>query len=201
MVCFPPKISYSVCLIVWVRSNFTVHAAVRIIPAHEKWPTQGRPFSIWRSDIRKRKQTQFSRPMTGHTPQKLPRYASNLLHHRSAHCQAALGPYTRSNIVTLYSLNVKNFFRKNHKFSHVFSVITENSIVGAIHESPTPISNVNALFYCLLSSTMYAIINTQAKLNLVTGRKLYVSHSWRSNMYHFCRSFGFCNIGKSVKLA
>ena len=31
-------------------------------------------FSIWRSDIRKRKQTQFSRPMTGHTPQKLPRF-------------------------------------------------------------------------------------------------------------------------------
>ena len=30
--------------------------------------------SIWRSDIRKRKQTQFSRPMTGHTPQKLPRF-------------------------------------------------------------------------------------------------------------------------------
>jgi hypothetical protein len=72
MVCFPPKISYSVCFGVWVRSNFTVHAAVRITPGHEKWPTQGRP-SPSRSDIRKRKQTQFSRPMTGHTPQKLPR--------------------------------------------------------------------------------------------------------------------------------
>ena len=95
----------------------------------------------------------------------------------------------------------QELFRKNHKFSHVFSLITENTIVGAIHELPAPISSVNALFYCLLSSTMYAKINTQAKLNLVTGRKLYVSHSWRSTMYHFCRSFGFCNIGKSVKLA
>ena len=118
----------------------------------------------------------------------------------SSQCAHSI-PYTRSNIIPPHIPFVKNFFRKNHKFSHVFSLITENSIVGAIHESPAPISSVNALFYCLLSSTMYAKINTQAKLNLVTGRKLYVSHSWRSNMYHFCRSFGFCNIGKSVKLA
>jgi len=34
-------------------------------------------------DIRKRKQKQFSRPMTGHTPQKLP-ISRNLLHHRIA---------------------------------------------------------------------------------------------------------------------
>jgi len=31
-----------------------------------------------------RKQKQFSRPMTGHTPQKLPPFGRNLLHHRSA---------------------------------------------------------------------------------------------------------------------
>ena len=36
-----------------------------------------------RSDIRKRTHTQFSRPMTGHTPQKLP-FSRNLLHHRIA---------------------------------------------------------------------------------------------------------------------
>jgi hypothetical protein len=68
---------------VWVRSNFPAHAAVRIIPGQEKWPTQGRPFPC-RSDIRKRKQKQFSRPMTGHTPRKLPFFRRNLPHHRSA---------------------------------------------------------------------------------------------------------------------
>ena len=51
------------------------HAAVRIIPSQEKWPTRGRPFPC-RSDIRKRKQKQFSRPMTGHTPQKLPPFGA-----------------------------------------------------------------------------------------------------------------------------
>ena len=82
MVCFPPIISYSVCVGVWVRSNCFVHAAVRIIPGHEKWPTQGRP-SPCRSDIRSAKQKQFSRPMTGHTPRKLPPFGRNLPHHRS----------------------------------------------------------------------------------------------------------------------
>ena len=48
-----------------------VNATVRIIPSHEKWPTQGRPF-FCRSDIRSANQKQLSRPMTGHTPQKLP---------------------------------------------------------------------------------------------------------------------------------
>jgi len=46
---------------------------VRIIPSHEKWPTEADPF-FCRSDIRKRLQKQFSRPMTGHTPRKLPRF-------------------------------------------------------------------------------------------------------------------------------
>ena len=55
----------------WVRSNCFVNATVRIILSQEKWPTQGRPFPC-RSDIRSAKQKQFSRPMTGHTPQKLP---------------------------------------------------------------------------------------------------------------------------------
>ena len=35
------------------------------------------------SDIRSALE-QFSRPMTGHTPQKLPLFRRNLLHHRSA---------------------------------------------------------------------------------------------------------------------
>ena len=73
---------------VWVRSNCSVfetfaNATVRITLSQEKWPTQGRPFPC-RSDIRSAKQKQFSRPMTGHTPQKLPFFRRNLLHHRSA---------------------------------------------------------------------------------------------------------------------
>jgi len=63
--------------------NLSANATVRITLSQEKWPTQGRPFSC-RNDIRCAKQKQFSRPMTGHTPQKLPLTQRNLLHHRSA---------------------------------------------------------------------------------------------------------------------
>ena len=41
------------------------------------------PF-LCRSDIRSANQKQFSRPMTGHTPRKLPFFRRNLPHHRSA---------------------------------------------------------------------------------------------------------------------
>ena len=73
MVFFLLEITYSVnIMVVWVRSNCFVHAAVRITPGHEKWPTQGRPFlpKAQRYTLALRKQ--FSRPMTGHTPRKLP---------------------------------------------------------------------------------------------------------------------------------
>ena len=43
MVCFPPKFRTQLRS-VWVRSNFSVRAAVRIIPSHEKWPTEADPF-------------------------------------------------------------------------------------------------------------------------------------------------------------
>ena len=69
-----------------VRVRFikaSIHATVRIILSHEKWPTQADPFPR-RSDIRSANLGQFSRPMTGHTPQKLPFFRRNLLHHRSA---------------------------------------------------------------------------------------------------------------------
>jgi hypothetical protein len=94
---------------------------VRIIPGQEKWPTQGRPFPC-RSDIRKRKQKQFSRPMTGHTPQKLPFFRRNLLHHRSARAEC---PYTRSIMIPLFRVFVKNNFRKNHKFFNIFLYISQ----------------------------------------------------------------------------
>ena len=51
-----------------------IPAAVCITPSHEKRPTQGRPFlapAIYALTTR-----QFSRPMTGHTPQKLPAFAA-----------------------------------------------------------------------------------------------------------------------------
>ena len=73
MVFFLLEITYSVnIMVVWVRSNCFVNAAVRITPGHEKWPTQGRPFlpKAQRYTLALRKQ--FSRPMTGHTPRKLP---------------------------------------------------------------------------------------------------------------------------------
>ena len=69
-----------------------------------------------------RKQKQFSRPMTGHTPQKLPLFRRNLLHHRSARAEY---PYTRSIIISPGWLFVKNFFRKNHKIFYVFSAISQ----------------------------------------------------------------------------
>ena len=81
----------------------------------------------WRSDIRKRKQTQFSRPMTGHTPQKLPRF-------RAISCIIAVrvffirekfakSPYTRSNMIPHLFPFVKSFFVRNHDFLSKFSFI------------------------------------------------------------------------------
>ena len=54
IVCFPPWISYSVC-VVSGYGRTVVHAFVRITLSQEKWPTQGRP-SPCRSDIRSAKQ-------------------------------------------------------------------------------------------------------------------------------------------------
>ena len=80
------------------------------------------PFSC-RSDIRKRKQKQFSRPMTGHTPQKLPSFDA-------ISCIIAVRaefPFTRSIMIPYPLLFVKHKFRKNHKVSCTFSVITDKS--------------------------------------------------------------------------
>ena len=56
-----------------------------------------------------RKQKQFSRPMTGHTPQKLPLFRRNLLHHRSAHADFA---YTRSIMIPPIGCFVNYYFKK-----------------------------------------------------------------------------------------
>ena len=66
-----------------------------------------------------RKQKQFSRPMTGHTPQKLPFFnaISCIIAVRSADFA-----YTRSIILTRTAPFVNNFFRIFHKIFYVFSV-------------------------------------------------------------------------------
>ena len=73
----------------------------------------------------RRLQKQFSRPMTGHTPRKLPFFRRNLPHHRSARAEC---PYTRSIMIPSIQLFVKNFFRKIYKKSKQFSVISQNFI-------------------------------------------------------------------------
>ena len=65
-----------------------------------------------------RKQKQFSRPMTGHTPQKLPFFRRNLLHHRSARAEC---PYTRSIMISPLPCFVNYFFQKIYNFFHIFS--------------------------------------------------------------------------------
>ena len=69
-----------------------------------------------------RKQKQFSRPMTGHTPQKLPFFnaISCIIAVRSADFA-----YTRSIMIPLILPFVNTFFRKNHKIFNVFLVTTE----------------------------------------------------------------------------
>jgi hypothetical protein len=105
-----------------------VHAAVRIIPSQEKWPTQGRPFPC-RSDIRVRKQKQFSRPMTGHTPRKLPSFnaISRIIAVR------AVMPYTRSIMISLLPCFVKHFLEENHKVSMKFSVNTQKKYLSTVN--------------------------------------------------------------------
>ena len=70
-----------------------------------------------RSDIRKRFQKQFSRPMTGHTPRKLPSFdaISRIIAVR------AVFSYTRSIIIPPQRKIVKQNFRENHKLCKSFS--------------------------------------------------------------------------------
>ncbi len=77
-----------------------------------------RPTSLLPQRYTQRKQKQFSRPMTGHTPQKLPLFRRNLLHHRSARAEF---PYTRQIMIPLIPIFVKQIFRKNHKVYIEFS--------------------------------------------------------------------------------
>jgi len=81
-----------------------------------------------------RKQKQFSRPMTGHTPQKLPSF-------NAISCIIALQradfAYTRPIIVTRTAAFVNYFFRKNHKIFIDFSSLSQN-LFWAEKEGATP---------------------------------------------------------------
>ena len=60
----------------------------------------------------------LSRPMTGHTPQKLPLFTRNLLHHRSTY--AEFSPNASPFIIIHASVNVKTFFVFFHKNFQLF---------------------------------------------------------------------------------
>ena len=80
---------------------------------------RGRPILPRRSDIRKRLQKQFSRPMTGHTPQKLPSFdaISCII---AVHAQLS---HARSIIIPPLLTFVKHFFGINNKFPYIISFI------------------------------------------------------------------------------
>ena len=88
------------------------------------------------------KQKQFSRPMTGHTPQKLPFFnaISCIIAVRSADFA-----YTRSIMIPPKAHFVNYFFGYNNKNFYAFSVNRENFILdpfptphtGASRRSPT----------------------------------------------------------------
>jgi len=70
---------------------------------------------------------QFSRPMTGHTPRKLP-FFNAISRIIAVHAQF---PYTRLNNITSIRKNVKQFFRKNHKLFRYFSYILDSYFLQA----------------------------------------------------------------------
>ena len=107
----------------WVRSNQTARLSVRITPRHEKRPTfAGR---IHRSDIRSVAES-FSRPMTGHTPQKLP--LSPEQSPASSHLRAPLAIraplYTNTRSRECQAL----FFNFSHKISVSAATLYQYSI-------------------------------------------------------------------------
>ena len=147
MVCFLLEITYSVnfsgCL---GTVELLCNAAVRIIPGHEKWPTQGRPFSSQAQRYTLAYQEQFSRPMTGHTPRKLPAQPQSPA---SSQCVVVF-PTHRKHILPLLLSFVKhfsrNFFKIPKKFFDGFggslksvSQIHENRFIPCFSGFPTVI--------------------------------------------------------------
>ena len=109
----------------WVRSNW-LSAPPCVSFRGMKNGRQKPTLSSDPSDIRWHVQKQFSRPMTGHTPRKLPRFTSNLPHHRIARSEkSADSPYTRLITIPPFFLFVKHIFRKNHKNLYRFSAILQ----------------------------------------------------------------------------
>ena len=101
--------SYSVFVAGYGRT-FAVRAAVRIIPSHEKWPTEADPSfrpAIYASAYR------IVQPPDDRTySAEVTVLRRNLPHHRSAR---AVFPYTRPIMIPSRRQFVKCKFRRNHK--------------------------------------------------------------------------------------
>ena len=94
---------------------------MRIIPAHKKYRRKKAGIAPWHSDLRYEKSI-LSRPIIGHTPRKLPRFASNLPHHRSAARVPGHGTSNASLIIIQDTMRfVKCFFG-------IFSEISQKSL-------------------------------------------------------------------------
>ena len=82
IVCFLLEITYSVYVVPgYGRTACPRYRAYHSVPQKM---ADARPTLFLPQRYTQRKTGQFSRPMTGHTPQKLPFIQRNLLHHRSA---------------------------------------------------------------------------------------------------------------------
>ena len=138
----------------------------------------------WRSDIRKRKQTQFSRPMTGHTPQKLPRFraisciiAVRVLCFRE---KFANSPYTRSIMIPPFFLFVKHNFLY---FSNYFFVFITISASNCIQKS-VPIPALYIVGQCPISLQKTAVFLRALRHIVVPLHTVSVS-----NFHNLCKPF------------
>ena len=133
-------------------------------------------------DIRQRSEA-FSRPMTGHTPQKLPSF-------NAISCIIALHaghPQTCTAMIPLGQQKVKHFFRIFYKDLPLFSYITEifasgqlYSICGRLPVSPKrgPAAEPACYIYCVIT----VITTTQKKKSRVPFRPV---HSVSSSAFIF----------------
>ncbi|MBR2310946.1 MAG: hypothetical protein IKA47_10525, partial [Oscillospiraceae bacterium] len=120
-VCVSSLIFVLSLLGVWVRSNCL--STPSCVSLCAKKNGRRKADRLLPQRYTQRKQKQFSRPMTGHTPQKLPSFdaISCIIAVRSADFA-----YTRSIILTRTAPFVNNFFRKIHKNFSKFSCNPQN---------------------------------------------------------------------------
>ena len=120
-VVFPPKFSYSV-LRGYLGTVELFHSRRRAYHSRPRKMADARPTFPLPQRYTQRKQKQFSRPMTGHTPQKLPPFGA-------ISCIIAVQcvdfAHTRSIILTRTAPFVNCFFRIYHKFFVYFLSISQ----------------------------------------------------------------------------